>query len=105
MRIQHRGDLTIADTQGMAALTGRRPATIRTVCERGPDGYDHDACSTALDKVKGEVLAMTAPDIARNYGVPVNTIYSRLRRDEIKPIDHDDAGRAMYGMYQFVTRA
>lgn len=99
MLIEHRGESTIADTQGMAALTGRRPATIRTVCERGPDGYDHDVCEALLDGVRGEVVALTAADAERYLGIPAGTTYSRVHRGHLRPVDQDEAGRPMYALH------
>lgn len=89
--IEHRGDRTIADTQGMAVLTARQPATIRVVCRghRGPDGYDHDACVPLLAAHEGEVAAVSAADAERMPGVaiPANRIYQWVHVGLIEPVD------------------
>lgn len=91
MHVEHRGDRTIADTQGMAALTARTPAAVRYVCRglRGPDGYDHDACEALLDQHPADPATVSATDAERlpGIGIPANRIYQWVHVGLITAVD------------------
>lgn len=91
MHVEHRGDRTIADTQGMAALTARTPAAIRYICRdlRAPDGYDHDQCEALLDAHPDDPATVAAIDAERlpGIGIPANRIYQWVHIGVLRPVD------------------
>ena len=89
----------VRDTQQLAIITGRQPATIRTVCRhlRGPDGYDFAAAEEALRDAPDPIL-LTATDAERYLGIPANRIHQWKFVDLVKPVDRDGQGRPLYAV-------
>lgn len=89
---------SIADTDGMQMVTGRRPATIRVVCRdiRAEDGYDVDQAAALLEEHQGEVVALSPTQIEEMFGIPANRINQRAHIGDICPVDHDADGRPLY---------
>lgn len=95
MLIEHRGDRSIADTDGMRAVTGRRPWVIRSACDRGPDGYDVDHCVTVLRGVRDPVL-ITSVDAETYLGIPRGTVRSWASRGLVRSYESNANGRPLY---------
>ena len=79
---------TVGDTAGMAALTGRHPATVRVLGRglRGADGYDADVMTVVLAGKPDPVL-LTAQEAERYLGIPAGTIYVWVHRGRLAAVD------------------
>ncbi len=82
----------VRDTQQLHAITGRQPATIRTVCRhlRGDGGYAYPEAVAVLDaQPDGEVATVSAADAERlpGIGIPANRIYQWVHVGLIRPAD------------------
>ena len=75
VNVQHLPDgRSIADTAALAALTGRSPWAVRTLCERGDNGYDVDDCTERLEANPGVGRLLTAAQAQQYLGVPAGTV-------------------------------
>jgi excisionase family DNA binding protein len=88
----------ICDTARMAALTARRPATIRHLCRdlRGPAGYDYNQCLPILDAHPEEVVVLTAAEAEQYLGVKAGTVRQWVHRGLMKAVDRNGDGHPRY---------
>jgi 8-oxo-dGTP pyrophosphatase MutT (NUDIX family) len=79
----------VADTAGMAAVTQRKPATIRVICRelREEVGYDVDVAKALLAEQPTEPVLLTAAEVELYLGIPPNRLYQWVHRKLLKPVD------------------
>src|SRR5690606_3190206 len=96
MLLQHLPDgRIIGDTQLMAALTGRPPATVRVHCPRHELGYDVRECEAILHEADDPVL-LTARQAEQYLAIPAGTVRAWACRGALRSRDHNPAGRPLY---------
>lgn len=105
MIVEHRPGRTVADTDAMAALTGRTPWTIRAHGVR-PDGrlYDHDATLAAIATVPEPVL-LNASQAQAHLGLRAGTVRQWAHRGRIRSLAKDRAGRPLYDLADLLRLA
>lgn len=91
----------IGDTQLMAALTARPPATVRRHCTRDEHGYDVRACEAVLREADDPVT-VTAADAERYLGIPAVTVRTWAHRGQLHPLDRDGDGRPLYDVADLI---
>lgn len=103
MILQHLPDgRMIGDTQLMAALTARPPATVRRHCPRSEHGYDVRACEAILHEADDPVL-LTARQAEQYLAIPAGTVRSWACRGDLRSYDHTAAGRPMYDVGELLA--
>jgi excisionase family DNA binding protein len=82
--LEYRDDgILVGDTGILAAITGRKPSTIRFACERGPDGYDADECTDTLIRTPDPIL-LTSVEAKKYLGISPDRIYKWVERKKIR---------------------
>lgn len=88
----------VRDTQQLHAITGRQPATIRSLCRhlRGDGGYAYPDAVEVLDAQPGEVVLLTGADAERYLGIPAATIRRWYLDGDLHLADLDERGARLY---------
>ena len=96
MRIDHLYGRSVADTAAMAALTGRTPWSVRTVCTRQEEGYDVDICTAVLQANPIEPDLVTAAQAEHRFGVPSGHVRQSAYRGRLTSYQTDPQGFPLY---------
>jgi hypothetical protein len=97
VKVEHRGGRSVADTDAMAAVTGRTAWAIRAHCTRQPAGYDVDDCAATLAAIPDPIL-LTAAQAQQYLGIPAGTVRSWASRDHLQSHDRDQHGHPLYDL-------
>lgn len=87
----------VRDTQQLHAITGRQPATIRTLCRhlRGTDGYAYPDALELLDSSPPDPIVLTPAEAWTYLGIRAERIRQWVHRKRIEPFDRE-GGVARY---------